>query len=184
MRRTGPVRAAPALALLLVLGLALVGCGRESSSSAAATPPALDDSIRIDAVWAARLPDLAGEEQALAQWRGEVVVLNFWAPWCPPCREEIPAFVRLQERYGERGLRFVGVALDDPVKVAEFADQNEINYPTLLGGLAAVELGRSAGNRLGGLPYTLILDRAGNPVTSITGELSETRLEGLIQPLL
>jgi thiol-disulfide isomerase/thioredoxin len=78
--------------------------------------------------------DLAGKAQALRQWQGKVLVLNFWAPWCPPCREEIPDFIRLQERHGQAGLQFVGVALDDPDKVAAFVDETGINYPILLGG--------------------------------------------------
>ena len=90
--------------------------------------------------------------QALRQWQGKVLVLNFWAPWCPPCREEIPDFIRLQQRHGEAGLQFVGVALDDPDKVAAFVDETGINYPILLGGDAGAALCMAAGNRLGGLP--------------------------------
>ena len=136
-------------------------------------------------VYAARLPDLRGAPQALEQWRGQVLVVNFWATWCAPCREEIPAFVRLQARHGARGLQFVGIAVDQPDKVAEFAREFKINYPLLIaGGLETMELLRQTGNRAGVLPYTLVLDRAGRVVSREPGGLKEPRLEGLIQPLL
>ena len=67
------------------------------------------------------LPDTRGQEQALAQWKGKVLVVNFWATWCVPCREEMPEFVKLQSELGDRGLQFVGIAIDEPAKVKQFA---------------------------------------------------------------
>jgi len=135
-------------------------------------------------VFAARLADLQGGAPTLQQWRGRVLVVNFWATWCAPCREEIPGFVRLQERYGSRGLQFVGIAFDQPDKVAEFAREFRINYPLLLGGIETMEVLRQAGNRAGVLPFTLVIDRHGNVVSREPGGLKETRLEGLLHPLL
>jgi len=135
-------------------------------------------------VYAARLPDVKGAYQPLEQWRGRVVVVNFWATWCAPCREEIPMFVRLQARHGARGLQFVGIAIDQPDKVAEFAREYQVNYPLLMGGLDTLELLRQAGNRAGVLPYTLVIDRGGRVVSREPGGLKEPRLEALIQPLL
>ena len=111
-------------------------------------------------------------------------MVNFWATWCAPCREEIPGFVSLQERYGSRGLRFVGIAIDQPDKVAEFAREFHINYPLLMGGLETMDLLRQSGNRAGVLPYTLVIDRLGNLISREPGGLKEARLEGIIQPLL
>lgn len=142
------------------------------------------EGVHADRLWAAELPDLEGRRQTLAQWRGQVVVLNFWAPWCPPCRKEIPGFIRLQQRYGAQGLQFLGVALDRPEPVREYVQAEGINYPILLGGMAAAMLGQAAGNPQGGLPYTLILDRQGQPVISLLGAVSERRMEELIHPLL
>jgi thiol-disulfide isomerase/thioredoxin len=140
--------------------------------------------VRSAEFWSANLPDLARKPQALRQWLGQVVVVNFWAPWCPPCREEIPGFIRLQDRLGARGLQFVGVALDEADKVQAYVDETGINYPILLGGMEAVKLGQAAGNRLGGLPYTVVFDRQGHAVASLVGGVTETRLEGIVQPLL
>lgn len=142
------------------------------------------EQVRVDRVWEAVLIDLAGNRQDLAQWRGKVVVLNFWAPWCPPCRQEIPGFIRLQDKYRGQGLQFLGIALDQEDRVKAFVREAGINYPILHGGMGAVMLGQAAGNPQGGLPYTLILDRNGQPVTTLIGAVSESRLEGLIRPLL
>ena len=146
--------------------------------------PAMDPGAVVEQVLRVRVADVKGGTQSLEQWRGQVLVVNYWATWCAPCREEIPVFVRLQERYGSRGLQFVGIAIDQPDKVAEFASDFRINYPLLLGGLETLELLRQVGNRAGVLPYTLVIDRKGNLVSREPGGLKENRLEGIIQPLL
>lgn len=145
--------------------------------------PMAPDAI-VERVLKARVTDVKGGTQSLEQWRGQVLVVNYWATWCAPCREEIPGFVRLQERYGSRGLQFVGIAIDQPDKVAEFAREFRINYPLLLGGLETIDLLRQAGNRAGVLPYTLVIDRKGNLASREQGGLKEARLESIIQPLL
>ena len=77
--------------------------------------------------------DLAGQPQRLDAWQGKLVVLNFWATWCPPCLKEMPAFVRLQQKYGEQGLQFVGIALDTREEVAKFVAEHGIDFPILAG---------------------------------------------------
>jgi thiol-disulfide isomerase/thioredoxin len=146
--------------------------------------PGAPGEVRLAEVWDTRLPDLAGRTQYMSQWQGRVLVLNFWAPWCPPCRKEIPDFIRLQERHGQAGLVFVGVALDEPDKVAAFVDNAGINYPIMLGGEDGSALSVAAGNRKGGLPFTAVFDRRGNAVATLTGGVSEARLEALVRPLL
>lgn len=131
-----------------------------------------------------QLPDLDNQAQALNQWQGKVLVINFWAPWCPPCLKEIPDFIRLQDRFGAQGLQFVGIALDDPDKVSAFVAKSGINYPTLLGNAHATALSYHAGNRLGGIPYTILFDRQGQAVATLTGGVTEARLEALLKPLL
>ena len=138
----------------------------------------------MQALLAAPLADLNGRNQAIDSWRGRVIVINFWATWCAPCREEIPVFVRLQERYGARGLQFVGIAIDAPEKVGQFAREFGINYPLFLGGLDTMALMREAGNRAGVLPYTFVLDRQGNIASRHPGGLKEADLEAEIRPLL
>jgi thiol-disulfide isomerase/thioredoxin len=138
----------------------------------------------VRALMTARLPDVKGEPQTLESWKGRVLVVNFWATWCAPCRKEIPEFVRMQERYRSQGLQFAGIAFDQPEKVDDFAREFGINYPLLMGGLDTMALMRESGNRLGVLPYTMVLDRQGNVVSRHPGELTEARLEVIIRPLL
>jgi len=154
------------------------GNGPDSANSNASA------EVDVASVWSTSLPDLAQTDQPLKQWLGKVVVVNFWAPWCPPCRKEIPGFIRLQGRLGAQGLQIVGVALDEADKVQAYVDEAGMDYPILLGGMKAVELGQAAGNRLGGLPYTVVFDRRGNPVATQVGEVAEDRLEGIVKPLL
>ena len=86
------------------------------------------------------------KQQSLAQWRGKVIVVNFWATWCEPCRKEMPEFVVAQREFGPRGLQFVGIAVDQRDKVAQFAKELDLNYPALIGGYDAVDLSKTLGN--------------------------------------
>lgn len=140
--------------------------------------------VRLAELWATQLPDLHQHIQPLKQWQGKVLVVNFWAPWCPPCRQEIPVFIRMQDRLGKQGVQFVGIALDETDKVAAFVQQSKINYPILLGSAQAATLSYSTGNHSGGLPFTILFDRQGNAIATLTGSVSEARLETLLKPLL
>jgi len=140
--------------------------------------------IDVSGILNATLPDLTGKPRTIGDWRGKVLVINFWATWCSPCLEEIPHFVRLQRRFGDRGLQFVGIAVEDRKKVHAFAREHEINYPVLIGQLSASKLSIAAGNRRGGLPHTLVLDRSGQVISQHFGGLSEKTLEPIIKKLL
>lgn len=130
------------------------------------------------------LPDLAGKTRRLADWRGKVVLLNFWATWCPPCRYEIPGFIRLQRRYGDQGLQIVGISIDNPEAVARYWQEMKINYPLLLADDSTFELMSAYGNRPGSLPYSVVIGRDGGIIATRLGVYEEAALEKLIQPLL
>lgn len=171
-----------AIATVVVAAVAALGGYAVYHWQHAGTPSASDAG---DAgLWSQPLRDVAGTSQNLAQWRGKVLVVNFWATWCAPCREEIPLFVQLQRRYGERGLQFVGIAIDDPAKVAPFAKELGINYPLLVGGLDVAEWSRSLGNRAGALPFTLIIGRDGVVRATHLGAMKENALLPYIETLL
>ena len=135
----------------------------------------------IDRLFAMTLDDPRGRPQALAQWRGKVVVVNFWATWCPPCREEMPYFSRLHADYTAQGVQFVGIAVDSAEAVRAFAARQQISYPLLVGGPGIVELSAELGNRVAGLPFTLLLDRNGEPIATRTGRFAEPELENLLR---
>ncbi len=166
---------------LLALGAGLFAGWR--AQTPASLSPEQAKSV-AEMLYISTLPDLKGDNQPLAQWRGKVLIVNFWATWCPPCREEIPQFIKVQEKYRNRGLVFVGVAVDKKDAVRAYADEIGINYPVLLGGLEAIELSRKAGNRAGALPFTLIIDRTGKIIATELGGLTQAKLEPIIGPLL
>lgn len=130
------------------------------------------------------LMDLHNAQRSASEWDGQILVVNFWATWCPPCRREIPSFIELQRTQGNRGLQVIGIAIDDSEKVKDFAQEYGINYPTLLGEQAALQLSQMFGNTAGVLPFTAIIDRSGRVVHRHKGELNEAKLRTLIQPLL
>ncbi len=126
------------------------------------------------------LPDLAGKPQSLTQWRDRVLLVNFWATWCEPCREEVPALVKMQSAFGGKGLQIVGISVDSVDKVVDFSLKFKINYPLLIAGYEVIELLRELGNKVGSLPYTVILGRNGGVITSHLGGLTEAELEKLL----
>lgn len=130
------------------------------------------------------LPDLDGKPRSLNEWRGKVIVLNFWATWCPPCREEIPLLIDLQKRRGPTGLEVIGVAIDDKTAVQRYQRSSGINYPLLMGDDDTLDLIARYGNRLGSLPYSVIIDRGGGIAARKLGPFTENELEKIVDPLL
>lgn len=129
------------------------------------------------------LPDLDDRPQAVSQWRGKLVLVNFWATWCPPCREEIPLFIEFQRQYGIRGLQIVGVAIDQRGPVSEFARRAGMNYPQLLAGDTGVSLMARLGNRTGSLPYSLVLAPDGRILGRKLGAYRRAELETMMKQL-
>lgn len=138
----------------------------------------------VSALWPLQFADLRGQPQALSQWRGKVLVLNFWASWCAPCREEMPDFDALRRQYQGRGVEFVGIAIDNEQNVAQFLQTMPVSYPILIGEGAALTLARQLGNNSGALPYTLVIDSGGNIALSHLGLLPREQLDKALQGLL
>ena len=135
-------------------------------------------------VLAAELMGLDDQPQRFEQWRGKVLVVNFWATWCAPCREEIPGFIKFQERYRAHGVQLVGVAIDPKQRVVPYAQEMGINYPLVVGGMETMDWTRHLGDRATVLPFTLVLDRAGQVRLAKVGVLTTEKLEAAIKPLL
>ncbi|MEP6996628.1 MAG: TlpA disulfide reductase family protein [Betaproteobacteria bacterium] len=168
MRNRLIIGAAAALALTAGIGVAVFD----------RTPP------DATALLALSLPDASGQAQQLAQWRGKVLVVNFWATWCAPCREEMPDFIRAQTEYGGKGLQVVGIAVDNADKVQQFAHELGLNYPALIGGYGAMDLSKGLGNTLVALPFTLILDRQGKVAYTHLGQVKADKFRDIIVKLL
>ena len=130
------------------------------------------------------LPNLQGEPTPLNRWDGQVVLINFWATWCPPCRREIPGFMDLADRYSDQGFVVVGVAIDERTAVQDFVEEIKVAYPQLVGDQAALDIARQYGNRYGALPYSALVDRAGVIRFIKAGELKPEVLEAELRKLL
>ena len=129
------------------------------------------------------LSDYTGKKVRLADYKGKVVFVNFWATWCGPCKYEIPMFVDLQQRYGAQGLAFLGISVDDPVEeLKPFVDQYKMNYPVLVG-LGREEVQEAYGPMVG-IPVTVVIGRDGNVCTRYFGLRSKDRFEADIKALL
>jgi len=129
------------------------------------------------------LRNSAGAAVSAADFDGSILLVNFWATWCTPCVEEMPMLSALRERYEQQNVEIVGIALDDPQKAGDFAEQLNIAYPVLLGTTDAILVGRQFGNRAGMLPYSVLLDRAGLIQWTHLGALDREELEAQIQAL-
>lgn len=130
------------------------------------------------------LPDLKGQPQSLAQWKGKVLVVNFWATWCPPCREEMPEFSRLNTKYALNGVQFVGISIDSVDKVMAFQQEMQVSYPLLISNLETLDLSSDLGNHAKALPFTVILRPDGSPQHIKLGKYATPDLEQAIQAAL
>lgn len=135
------------------------------------------------ALYATAFRDPSGAEQLLGRYQGRWLVLNFWATWCAPCREEMPGFTKLQAQWGDR-VQFVGVANDDAAKVARFGAELHITYPLLVGGDEVDELARRLGDAAAVLPYTVVVDPNGDVRQQKVGVYSEATLNARLAELL
>lgn len=165
---------------------ALAGASLWLAGSRIADPAPKSEPVEASsaAIMAANFVDLDGNSRVLGQLRGNVIVVNFWATWCTPCLEEMPGFVRLQAKWEARGVRFVGLAQDDPVKVRAFGERLAINYPLWTGESAVMDLSRRLGNRIGVLPHTVLMDADGKVLESRIGIYAEDKLDARLGEIL
>jgi len=159
----------------------LICCGLVVVLTAGAVPAQAPDPLLHKPTPEFVRTDLEDHPIDLADYRGKVVLLTFWATWCAPCRIEMPHFIRWQNQYGPQGLQIIGVSMDDDAApVAAFTRKHRVNYPILIGDAPLAEL---YGGVLG-LPVTFLIDRNGNIAARYKGETGLGAMERKIQSLL
>jgi thiol-disulfide isomerase/thioredoxin len=126
-------------------------------------------SITGAALYAAAFRDGDGQLQALGRFQDKLLVVNFWATWCGPCREEMPMFARLQDEWAARGVQFVGVSAEPPVVASRYGSQYKIGYPLWTGQGDVMELSRRLGNHAGVLPHTVLVAPGGTVIAAKVG---------------
>lgn len=129
-----------------------------------------------DALWTAELADLAGRPVSLAAMRGKPLVVNFWATWCGPCKEEMPDFQKLAASDLGRKVQIVGIGIDNAANMKAFAEKLGISYTLLEGGAGGLDLLKTLGNQVGGLPFTLVIDPSGKAVVTRLGRINYEEL--------
>lgn len=181
-RRTLLIGAAGLTGMLAVGWLGWRESARRAPQANRAVAPEARAQPRPQAFFEATLPDLQGNQQALSQWQGEPLVINFWATWCPPCVKEIPDLNELAGKHPSA--RFVGVAVDTAANVRKFIETIPIHYPVVIAGHQGIELVRELGNAAGGLPFTVLIRPDGSVQEIILGIVDPQSLDLQIERLV
>jgi len=169
----------PAVALVSLLAGVLLFNLLERGSPAGGGAPT--DPLEIHSI---PLTGLDGRQSLLRNWQGEILLVNFWAPWCAPCRREIPALLEIHRDYEARGVRILGLAFDGEAKVRRFAEEFGIDYPLFLAGNRSGMYNVAFDNPSGSLPYTALLGRDLEILFQHNGELTAAELRKQLEALL
>ncbi len=135
-------------------------------------------------LFTANFPNEHGKPQSLNQYAGKVVVLNFWASWCEPCREEMPELSQLHTEYKDRNVVVLGLAIEDVAAINDFIKQTPVSYPLFAADMQGMDIAASLGNNKGVLPYTVIIKADGTIAKSYFGRITKSLLEQTLKTIL
>lgn len=137
-----------------------------------------------DLFFSTQLTDVNGKAHPLSQFQGKIVIVNFWATWCAPCREEMPELSRFYDAYKHKNTVVLGIAIDDADAVSTFQNETPVSYPTFASESDGMLFAESLGNHKGLLPFTLIIDQNGNISKTFVGKVNFSMLSTEILQLL
>jgi peroxiredoxin len=167
----------------LILGLAVLAAAIGGYVEHRSQQPAPMDSAPVgQPLPTLALSDLNGKLHRLSDYRGRRMLLNFWASWCGPCLEEMPALSQAQEKFGDHAPIVLGIAMDQPARVHAFLAAHPVNYPILLGQMAPPSTSLQLGNYREILPYSVLIDANGRILATHAGALSASHLEQWLSP--
>ena len=162
-----------AVAVLFAAAGAYAGLRQQAPAAAPAAAAAATaaEAGPVAELYKQSLPDAKGVSKTLADYKGKALLVNFWAPWCGPCVQEMPELSALAAGEAGKKLQVIGIGIDTPTNIAEFSDKFHISYPVYVAGMAGTELSRQFGNRGGGLPYTVLIGADGQVKKTYLGRL-------------
>lgn len=164
------------LATVFTVFGAIAGVKQDAKPAATASTPTAN-------LYAASLNDLNGKPQSLAQWKGKPLLVNFWASWCAPCVSEMPELSELAAKDGGKHVNVIGIGIDSPTNLVEFAKKTKVSYPLYVGGLGGTDLARELGSTSGGLPYTVLIGADGQIRKTYIGRLKFDQLRADLSKL-
>lgn len=140
--------------------------------------------LSSQAFYSASFADEKNMQQPMQTYQGKILVVNFWATWCPPCREEMPELSALQQQYASQNVQVLGLAIDDVETMQTFQKENPVDYPLFSAEMQGMDIADGLGNHKGGLPYTVIIDANGQVIETYLGRVSKPLLEKTLSKLL
>jgi thiol-disulfide isomerase/thioredoxin len=162
------------LSLFIVVGLLFTAIGIATGTKRMTPGPA--EAPAVQRLLSQTFNDAAGSQQSLSQFKDQALVVNFWATWCAPCVEEMPELSTLQTELDASKIKIIGIGIDSPSNIREFAAKHKISYPLYVGGMEASDLSRQLGNQAGGLPFTVVVGRDGQIKKTFLGRLKMNEL--------
>lgn len=156
--------------LFILVAAIAAGVGVYTSHKQNQPAPQTPEAKAVANLFAQTMPDATGKPQALSQWKGKPLIINFWATWCAPCVEEMPELAALQAEVAP--VQIIGIGVDSQENIAQFAEKFHIYYPLYVAGTGATDLLRQFGNQAGGLPFTVLVGLDGNLKKVYLGRLN------------
>ncbi|WP_027213199.1 TlpA family protein disulfide reductase [Burkholderia sp. WSM2232] len=145
--------------------------------------PSSNKEDPVAQLWSTALTSPDGKPQTLTALKGRPIVVNFWASWCGPCVEEMPALSQLQHEYAGKGIQFVGLGVDSEKNVQDFLQKVKVAYPVYVTGFGGAELARAFGDTAGGLPFTVIIDAKGAIRSTKLGQIDPKAMKEMLDAL-